>query len=146
MHNAQTKILDQDGYGLLTSNSQPMQTFTLFNSSVATSFSGGIYLDFPTAGRVTHVLFSLEGLSAAAAASEMTSELATGTVDQYSGGSGKNIIAMWCNCGTSGTKIASNGVVPVGVQVRAGERWYLNAKNGATNWQDHRASCTIYLA
>lgn len=122
-----------------------MQTFTLINTSVATSFSGGIYYDVPANGTLTHVAMSVSGLAAAANPSEAIAELGTATVDQYASGTGKNILATCAVGEESGNMATANVVVPLGLKVQAGQRFYLNFKNGQTNWQACKSIATLFL-
>lgn len=122
------------------------ETLTLINSSVATSFSGGIYVDIPYDCRLVGINFSLVGAANAGASSEMLAECALAPVNQYGGGSGKGILATAANGGTTGYDAAVNAFVPMDVPMRAGQRVYLSCLNNGANWVRHLSVATLLLA
>lgn len=123
------------------------QTFTLFQSSVATSFAGGVFLDCPVKGNVVAVQFNMSGIGNAANVSEATAELSRVTVDQSGSATGKGIIAA-----ASNTALASNygaasnlTVSPLAEPVNVGERLYLHFRNAGANWVHHSVTCNITI-
>lgn len=120
-------------------------TFTVFQSSVATSFAGGIYIDIPVDGTIVGIHGSMVGTGNAGAVSHATAELSRLATDQSASAVGRGILFSMASATTAGSSAtaANHATGPMAEPIRQGERLYLNFRNAGANWVNHVATVNI---